>query len=59
MKYERFKIDYEVLKLHIQYNTINLDRMIGDAENLLNDDGPYEYWHKAEFSRVLGDYYLS
>ena len=60
LRYERFKVDYEVLKLHLEFNKVNMEAIVIDAEKLLEDNrfNPYESWQKAEFSRVLGEHYL-
>jgi hypothetical protein len=38
-----------------------MEQIVVDAEKLLDDNryNPYEPWQKGEFSRVLGEYYLS
>jgi hypothetical protein len=64
LKYERFKLEYESLKLEIKHNTEDpegLDARVREAErnfSSTSNNSSYEPWHRASISRIIANYYI-
>ena len=62
MKYERFKLEYEQLKLEIDHNREApeaLQARVQEIEAKFNRESNFESWQKASVKRVVAEYYLS
>jgi hypothetical protein len=62
LKYERFKLQYEALKLEIGHNTEDpegVEERIKEIERRFGSDSGYESWQRASIKRIIADYYLS
>jgi hypothetical protein len=62
LKYERFKLQYEALKLEIGHNTEDaegLEAKVREIESRFRRDSGFEPWQRASIKRVIADYYLS
>lgn len=62
LKYERFKWEYESLKLEIRHNTEDpegVEARVREAERRFSSSSAYEPWQRASITRIIADYYLS
>jgi hypothetical protein len=62
LKYERFKWQYEALKLEIAHNTedpVGLEERVREIEGRFTADSGYEPWQRASIKRIVADYHLS
>jgi hypothetical protein len=62
LKYERFKLEYEGLKLEIGHNTEapeSLQARVDEIEARFHRDSGCEPWQRASIKRVVADFHLS
>ena len=62
LKYERFKLQYEVLKLELAHNTEDpesVEEKVKAIEQSLATDSVFESWQKASLKQIIADFYLS
>jgi hypothetical protein len=62
LKYERFKWQYEGLKLEIGHNTEDPDgveKKVKEVERRFSSESTYEPWERVSITRVIAEYYLS
>ena len=62
LKYERYKLKYEQLKLDLAHNTEDpqsLEQRVKDIERSLGQDSPYESWQVASLKQIMAEFYLS
>jgi len=62
LKYERFKLQYEVLKLELGHNSEDaesLEEKVKGIEKNLATESAFEPWQKASLKQIIADFYLS
>eukprot|EP00347_Sterkiella_histriomuscorum_P010775 403374964 len=64
VKFERFKVDYEDLKINLQFNTnsksleLIVQNYVDTINRRYNQEQNFEPWQAAEMDRLIGEYYL-